>query len=501
MHRSGTSAVAGSLAALGVEFGEHLIPAEADVNARGFWEHAALVALNDRILGELGHRWDDVRPLPDDWRSRPQVAAVRAEIADLLASEFGATPLWAFKDPRLCLLLPLWLDLLAEREIDCRLVVVVRHPEEVAKSLERRDGMSRAKALLLWFRHQLEIVRSIGGRPVFFVGYPEVVGRADEIFPALSARLGLELAYRDEPVKAFLAPELAHWARGGNLAAQPLPRPVERLQTLLERCVRENSDAALAELTAFAAEAAEVGRLWEPLGEVDGELEERLRRMAADYHRVAGQLRETDQGLEEAKEMVAAREFELRDCTDRVRQGEQALAHAEGLLERRDQELRATEQQLVQARDYLERRTAELAELDGRLHGCHEALASAQDIVEELRGHNRRLDERLGATDAALAEAQRIAVERLAELENTYAALRQRIEELNQRDRALQHAEEIVHTRNGEIALLNDALAASTGRERALVEIVTWVEANRIGRYLLRWRARQMSRAAGSQDE
>ena len=60
----------------------------------------------------------------------------------VLREEFDpANPVWLVKDPRLCLVLDLWRavgDALG-RTIKC--VVVVRHPDEIAASLERREEM------------------------------------------------------------------------------------------------------------------------------------------------------------------------------------------------------------------------------------------------------------------------------------------------------------------------------------------------------------------------
>src|SRR5262249_1740037 len=66
MHRSGTSALAGMLHHLGVALGDELMPATAD-NPRGYWEHRDIVAINDRLMTELGRTWHDVRPLPPMW--------------------------------------------------------------------------------------------------------------------------------------------------------------------------------------------------------------------------------------------------------------------------------------------------------------------------------------------------------------------------------------------------------------------------------------------------
>ncbi len=59
MHRSGTSALAGALALLGVDMGRSLL-APADDNVRGLWEHEELVRLHDRLLSAFESSWDDV---------------------------------------------------------------------------------------------------------------------------------------------------------------------------------------------------------------------------------------------------------------------------------------------------------------------------------------------------------------------------------------------------------------------------------------------------------
>ena len=53
MHRSGTSALTGMLHRLGVALGEHLMPATND-NPRGYWEHADIVKVHERLMAALG---------------------------------------------------------------------------------------------------------------------------------------------------------------------------------------------------------------------------------------------------------------------------------------------------------------------------------------------------------------------------------------------------------------------------------------------------------------
>src|SRR5215469_4551353 len=98
MHRSGTSALAGMLHHLGVALGDDLMPATAD-NPRGYWEHRDIVAINDRLMTELGRAWHDVRPLPPMWENQDAAARARIAIEAVLQRDFAEAPVWGLKDP------------------------------------------------------------------------------------------------------------------------------------------------------------------------------------------------------------------------------------------------------------------------------------------------------------------------------------------------------------------------------------------------------------------
>ena len=158
MHRSGTSVVAGCLQRLGVDFGPRLMPPNPD-NPRGYFEHNDLVNVHDRLLLALDRSWDDPAPFPPGWAADERLTPYRALVLTILRRDFASAP-WGLKDPRLCRLLPWWEPLWAE--VGCRplFVLVRRAPAEIAASLARREGMSAAKALLLYLRHALEAERA-----------------------------------------------------------------------------------------------------------------------------------------------------------------------------------------------------------------------------------------------------------------------------------------------------------------------------------------------------
>lgn len=163
MHRSGTSLLGSLLQGLGVALPGELIAADHH-NPEGYFEWQELVELQERLLIDLDRWWPSAQgclALPEGWLQHPATRAVRAQLADLLRPEVARlTVPWAIKDPRTSRLLPLWLDLAAELGVPLRLLLAVRDPAEVARSLISRDGpitgMDLARTQQLWWRHNLE---------------------------------------------------------------------------------------------------------------------------------------------------------------------------------------------------------------------------------------------------------------------------------------------------------------------------------------------------------
>ena len=154
MHRSGTSLITGALAKSGLYLGGPLL-GESHSNPGGHWEHKGLIALHDRLLGQLGSTWDDVRPLPDGWATSRVAQLAIPKFLRLLEDSFRAHRTWGFKDPRVCRLLPLWHQVFQALNVDPSYVMVLRDPDEVAASLRQRENFSLAKGHLLWLQSVL----------------------------------------------------------------------------------------------------------------------------------------------------------------------------------------------------------------------------------------------------------------------------------------------------------------------------------------------------------
>ena len=219
-HRSGTSLTARVIQLLGVYLGteeELMEPAEGN-NPAGFWEHREIADLNEDILATLGQaprqRWRWPAALADGWQHDPRLDGHREAARSILERSFAGRPLWGWKDPRTCLTLPFWQDALDDAtgvESRPRYVICVRHPLDVAASLQGRDGMEMDEALTLWARYASDALAYTRGRPrlvvsyeSFFPGWEEQARRLAEfagLTPPSRAQLEAIAAHIDESLR------------------------------------------------------------------------------------------------------------------------------------------------------------------------------------------------------------------------------------------------------------------------------------------------------------
>jgi hypothetical protein len=156
MHRSGTSAVAGAISALGVSLPKKTLMGPHECNQRGLFEAFALAVAHDELLASAGSHWHDWRPLDQQWFQLPQAEKHRRNIRAVLVNEFDDDPVVVIKDPRICRFVPFIASILAELNVEPVAVLPVRNPLEVAYSLEHRNGFTVSKSTLLWLRHVLD---------------------------------------------------------------------------------------------------------------------------------------------------------------------------------------------------------------------------------------------------------------------------------------------------------------------------------------------------------
>lgn len=232
MHRSGTSATTRVLNLLGAELSEQVIEPQFD-NPKGFWESAEAVDVHDRLLSGLSRNWSDVRSLPAGWLELPVSRAALVEIVSLIERNFSGKPLWVVKDPRMCLLAPLWLEALEVIGIEAKALFVVRNPWEVAESLRVRNHLGHGHASMMWMQHLLEPEKATRSISRFMVTFDQVLHDWRSTMARVAT--GLQIAWPNSPenvgaeVDAFLDKGERHHSGGEatlDSIASPLPNVV-----------------------------------------------------------------------------------------------------------------------------------------------------------------------------------------------------------------------------------------------------------------------------------
>lgn len=179
MHRSGTSVGMKVLAELGIACGRDLVPAGRS-NPAGFWEHAKIVAIQEQLLARLDRVWHGTRgtyPLPDGWLESDAAARAKVQLTKIVVDETAAHrgQIWGFKDPRTMRFLPLWEEIWRQLGIDPFPVVMFRHPNAVASSLARHNGLSPTRAALIWTQCNIEALRHTARRNRLIVEFDALV--------------------------------------------------------------------------------------------------------------------------------------------------------------------------------------------------------------------------------------------------------------------------------------------------------------------------------------
>lgn len=190
-HRSGTSAVAGCLEQLGVYLGSRLMPAN-EANPKGYFEDTRAVGIHDRLLGELGASWDRPEDVGKSWRAT-MAADVAVGSATGLLYEFSlSSKLFAIKDPRASLFVPLWQEACRRAEVRLTLLIPKRLNEASAMSLMRREGWSMDRAKGVVFGYQDAIDRVNPAIPQATIYFPEELCQTS-CWERIARELGVEL--------------------------------------------------------------------------------------------------------------------------------------------------------------------------------------------------------------------------------------------------------------------------------------------------------------------
>jgi hypothetical protein len=209
MHRSGTSALVGSLQRHGLFLGAHNTSNK--YNPRGNRENRPVLKLNEDVLRNNGGSWDSP-PVEVRWTEE------HFDRAREILGEYAGRPLWGFKDPRTLLTLDGWQRLVP----DLAFVGVFRHPARVARSLASRPELPVQDPVGVWRTYNERLVELHRRRPFPLLSFDDDTEVLEGNLDRVAVMLGLDA---EPEAERFFAQDL----RRQDAEAMELPADVAAL--------------------------------------------------------------------------------------------------------------------------------------------------------------------------------------------------------------------------------------------------------------------------------
>ncbi len=459
MHRSGTSTVTRILNLMGAYFGpEGVATAANQENPKGFWERRDLRELTDKALRMLDSDWNrvsgfDLATLGDEQRSELEQEFRR------LVERLDAHRPWVLKDPRLCLLTPIW-----RSALEAPLFVHVhRCPIEVARSLETRNSLPLVHGVSLWEFYTRNALAASQGAPRVLISYTHLIAKpleaARRLYQDLVAQGVRNLRLPSKPeLLAFVDEKLYRERASSRLRAQFLNSSQQELAERLDaRTIFEDEEPALG----ISDGALSTLRLFDTSQQQQARAEEAAR-LADEVAR-----------SHEDRSRAAAECDALRAKVDAFEKGELGLREAVAELQRvrTESEARALRQQVD-----LEEREAEVAtllsvrdRLTERLRALKQERSVLRRDCESLRGEGASTHQELGSLRAERLHLD----ERARELEHARTQLG---DELLSASRQSEERARVVNALKEENAQLREVVATASGQRDRVEERVRALE-------------------------
>lgn len=370
MHRSGTSLTASLLQNAGVNLGDRLMAAT-EANPKGYFEDWDFVEFHQNVLSSQGidsAGWTKEKSLMVQEQYLSTAKGLIAARQDL--------SLWGWKDPRTCLFLNFWSDLLPA----AKYVFVYRSPWEVVDSLFRRGDQvfltNPNFALDLWCSYNqaiLDFAQDHGEQSVL-LELNRIIQHQDRAIELIGQKLNLELNCPESVYEPSLLTRHDHNDYRQSLITKFFPQAVDLYQQLQQRSdLNPPNDPALSavELTCQSwilqdwVDSCRIVReqrnTEKHLGTHVAQMQQQLDSNNAEVARIQEQLRETSAELAQAQQQLQATNGELVQTQQRIEATNAELAKTQERLQATSPELIKTQQQL----QHIE-------------HKCHEAEKIAQ---------------------------------------------------------------------------------------------------------------------------
>lgn len=218
MHRSGTSALAGTLSLLGAQAPKTLFSDR--WNPKGHFESIPIIEVSNSVLESTGLEVEGWGGLPQNWLSPELEAGFAGRFAQVVKAEFNKDMI-VVKDPRFCRFPRLIAQGVSLAGWQPLFILIYRNPFEVAMSMGRRNGLPIEYNLLIWLRFLLDAEQGTRGFPRAFLSYESLLANWRSAIDGLQAKLGIVFPRRSTRTEAEVDHFLESELRNFNVPGRP----------------------------------------------------------------------------------------------------------------------------------------------------------------------------------------------------------------------------------------------------------------------------------------
>jgi hypothetical protein len=383
-------------------------------NTAGHWESTPICRFNDRMLESAGTDWSDWGAVNPGWFRSPVVESFLLEAIDVLNEEFGSSQLFVLKDPRICRLLPFWIEVFKRAGIDPKFAIPLRNPLEVAASLQKRNGFDVEVGQLLWLRHVLDAEYFSRGRRRFFCSFEQVLSAWPQVLETASSSFGIQWPRLSTAsaieIDQFLNPSLRHHnERPETFIAKADASLLAKTFRVLDRWAGDGERKSdFKELNHVRASLAQSAPIFERIV-LSG------RKSATEVRALTGAIADLQKNSARTEESYR---LQIKQLSDQASRRENDLTAAEQQLAAISQEAKNIRNKLAETESALRQRRLEAEQTSAELATAKTALAEGANALAASRTENQSMLVALEHLKGQLEEAEQTRKE-LSSLKDT----------------------------------------------------------------------------------
>jgi len=372
--------LAQTLSLLGLELPGSIQSGTPD-NPKGHFESFDIAQYHDRLLIEMGLSWDTFISPPENWFSSEHAEQAIINLCDKIGVEYPGSGPIVLKDPRLSLFMPLWEKVVAKLGLQHFYVIPLRHPFEIAASLDKRNKISKSRALLICLDYLFDAERYSRNCKRSFVTFPQWTQNIEQVIGKIERYLGTGLPEKNKrnmvKVKKEFEQDLVHHKESQTaLANNELERlAIDTFDSFGRLTIDPLDASALSEIDEYRDKFNDLSA---PFAEIVIEYE------LKNQTKLEQQVSESEGRAEELEQQLQVSRSEVERSAARADALQQQVSESE----RRAEEL---EQQLQVSRSEVEQSAARSDALQQELLTEVASKLELQKEINALEAQNRAL--------------------------------------------------------------------------------------------------------------